>query len=229
MSSINNDNWLDDPIIKEWLNKIHTERTVKNYKHEFPYFLEYVRANTPYKTPTEIAESRIKQRKSDNNAEKRFWEDTVINYMHYLEDKEFRASSIASYLTAPLSFFSHGTHEKLVYARNELIGGIRPKGKGKGRALSKEWIPDKTDMKTTYQISESKRDRAITLLLYQSGISEVDVTIAMIEDFDFFDASGNWIVDTNQHLYWSNERSKSREIFQTMISSECLEEIRLYL
>jgi len=220
--------WKKDSYVKEWLKLINTERTVENYLREFPYFLEFVQQTTQYKTPTEIIQSRIQHLKSDNMNVRRFWEDVGIKYMHSLEDKEFRKNTIATYLRTMLSFFSK-SHLQLQYSRKELIGAIRPKGKGRGRALSKEWIPDREDVKQLYRFGESPRDRAITIMLFQSGTSEIEICNVMIEDFDFFDDIGNWKINTNEHLYWSNERSKSREIFQTMISSECLEEIRVYL
>ncbi len=220
--------WLNDPKVTEWLDLINTERTVENYKREFPYFLEFVQTTTDYKTPTEIIESRIEHLRSNDMNVRRFWEDVGIKYMHHLEDKEYRKNTIATYLRTMLSFFSKN-HLQLQYSRNELIGAIRPKGKGKGRAMSKAWIPDREDVKQLYRFGESPRDRAITLMLFQSGTSEIEVCNVMIEDFDFFDDLGNWKIDINQHLYWANDRSKSQYVFQTMVSSECLEELRIYL
>lgn len=53
--------WLNDKAIKEWLQKIHSERTRENYRREFPKYLDFVKANTEYKTPSQIIEARIKQ------------------------------------------------------------------------------------------------------------------------------------------------------------------------
>ena len=61
---------------------------------------------------------------------RRFWGNVGIMYMHYLEDKEYRKTTIAGYLRTMLSFLSK-THLQLHYSRKELIGAIRPKGKGK--------------------------------------------------------------------------------------------------
>jgi integrase len=221
-----NNEWLNDACVKKWFEIVNDKRTIENYTREFPYFLDFVKANTEYKTPSQIIESRIQHLKSDDMNVRRFWEDMGIKFMHVLEDKEYRESTIKTYLTPMQSFFSKN-HVKLSYSRGEL--SPRAKGKGRGTALSKEWIPNREDVKILYRFGESPRDRAILLTLFQSGVSEIDVCNVKIEDFDFFDDIGNWKIDTNEHLYWSNERSKSREIFQTMISSECLEEIRIYL
>ena len=48
--------WLNDSTVVEWLEVIHSECTVNNYKREFAY-LEFVRATTDYETPTEIFNS----------------------------------------------------------------------------------------------------------------------------------------------------------------------------
>jgi integrase len=222
------EDWKNDPYVKNWFELVNTERTLENYTRDFPKFLAFVHLTTEFKkpTPTQIIESRIEHLRSQDMNVRRFWEDIGIKYMHFLEDKEFRKTTIKTYLTPMQSFFSKN-HVKLSYSRGEL--DPRPKGKGRGRALSKVWIPDREDVKTLYRFGDSPRDRAITLMLFQSGTSEKEVCDVCIEDFDFYDESGNWKVDITQHLYWSNERSKSREVFQTCISSECLEEIRIYL
>ena len=187
-----------------------------------------MQSTTEFKTPSQIIESRKEQLKNDDMNIKRFWEDMAIKYMHYLEKKEYAENTIATYLRTMASFFSKN-HFKLSHSRGELYGAIRAKGKGKGQALSKAWIPNREDAKILYRFGESPRDRGILLTLFQSGVSEIEVCNMKIEDFNFFDDLGNWKVDTNEHLYWANERSKSREVFQTCLSTECLEEIRIYL
>ena len=129
-----NGEWENDPKVVEWLDLINTERTVTNYKREFPYFLEFVQSTTEYKTPSQIIESRIEHLRSRDMNVRRYWEDIGIKYMHHLEDKEYRKNTIATYLRTMLSFFSKN-HVQLQYSRNELIGAIRPKGKGKRQSI----------------------------------------------------------------------------------------------
>lgn len=225
MKSMEIENWLSDAKVVEWLKIINTERTVVNYKREFPIYMRFVTENTEYKTPTQIIESRIQQQKSDDMNTKRFWETVGIKFMHSLEDKEFTRNTVATYLRTMLSFFSKN-HLPLYYSRNELIGAIRAKGKGKSNPLSKAWIPTKDDVKILYRFAESSRDKAITLMLFQSGVSEIEVCELQIQDMGFYDENGKWKLNPDEHLYYANERSKTREIFQTCISTECLESIK---
>jgi hypothetical protein len=80
------EDWLNDPIITEWFTIIKNPRTQENYRREFPYFLEFVKANTEYKTPSQIIESRIEQLRSPDMNVKRYWESVGIKYMHSLEE-----------------------------------------------------------------------------------------------------------------------------------------------
>ncbi len=220
-----NSEWLNDPIIEEWFTIIKNKRTTENYKREFPYFLEFVQQNTEYKTPSQIIQSRIQQLKSDDMNEKRFWETVGIKFMHSLEEKGYRKSTITTYLRTMLSFFSHA-HVKMEYARKELIGAIEPSEKDK---IVKEWVPSNEDVRVLYRMAQNARDRAILLTLYQSGLSPVDTCALNVEHFDFYDANGDWKVSPTEDYYLGKLREKTNVLQQTCISRECLEEIRIML
>jgi site-specific recombinase XerD len=219
------DSWLNDPIIKEWFTILTNKRTQENYKREMPYFLEFVRETTEYKTPTQIIESRIQQQKSDDMNEKRFWETVVIKYKNSLEEKDYRRSTIVTYLRTVLSFFSHA-HVQLHYARKELLGSIEPSQKDK---IIKEWIPSNEDVRLLYRMANNARDRAILLVLYQSGLSPIDTVSLKIQVLQFYDSSGNWDVPSTEDYYLAKLREKSNILQQTCISREALEEIRIML
>ena len=220
-----NSEWLNDPIVEEWFTIIKNKRTTENYKREFPYFLEFAQQNTEYKTPTQIIESRIQQLKSDDMNAKRYWEMIGIKYMHSLEEKGYMRSTIVTYLRTMLSFFSHA-HVKLEYARKELLGAIEPSQKDK---ITKDWVPSNEDVRVLYRMAQNARDRAILLTLYQSGLSPVDTCALNIEDFDFYDANGDWKLSPNEDYYLGKLREKTNVLQQTCISRECLEEIRIML
>jgi site-specific recombinase XerD len=218
-----NDSWLNDPIITKWFTIVKNKRTQENYRREFPYYLEFVQENTEFKTPSQIIESRIQQLKSDDMNIKRYWEDIGIKYMHFLEDKGYRKNTITTYLRTMLSFFSHA-HVKLQYARKELIGAIEPNIKDK---VIKEWIPNNEDARIIYRVSQSSRDKAIFLALYQSGLSPTDVCALNIQHFNFYDDKGNWIADKHQYLCKLREKTNIRQ--QTFLSVECVDELKIYL
>jgi site-specific recombinase XerD len=219
------DTWLKDAKVKEWFALIGNERTIQNYTWEFPKFLEFVKANTEYKTPSQIIESRIEQLTSKDMNVKRIWESTVIKYMHYLEKQNIRMNTIKSYLRTVLSFFSKN-HVKLEYSRGELLGSVQPSAKD---MVMKEWIPSNEEVRLLYRLCDSARDRAILLVLYQSGFSEVDVSQMRVEDFQFYDQNSNWQLKLNEDLFHQRRREKTNIWQKTCLSREALEEIRIYL
>jgi site-specific recombinase XerD/uncharacterized coiled-coil protein SlyX len=156
---------------------------------------------------------------------KRYWEMIGIKYMHSLEEKGYMRSTIVTYLRTMLSFFSHA-HVKLEYARKELLGAIEPSQKDK---ITKDWVPSNEDVRVLYRMAQNARDRAILLTLYQSGLSPVDTCALNIEDFDFYDANGDWKLSPNEDYYLGKLREKTNVLQQTCISRECLEEIRIML
>jgi site-specific recombinase XerD len=220
-----NETWQNDPIITEWFDILKNKRTQENYRREFPKFLEFAQGTTEYKTPTAIIESRIQQRKSDDMNVKRFWETVGIKYMHNLEEKGYRRSTIVTYLRTMLSFFSHA-HVKMEYARKELIGAVEPSEKDK---IQKDWIASNEDVRVLYRMAQSARDRAILLTLYQSGPSPVDVCAINIADLDFYDVNGNWKLESTEDYYLGKLREKTNVLQQTCLSRETLEEIRIML
>lgn len=217
--------WLNDRVIVEWFEVVSNKRTQENYRREFPYFLEYVTQNTGYRTPTEIIESRMQQLRSQDMNERRFWETLGIKYMHSLEAKGYRKTTITTYLRTMLSFFSHA-HVKLEYARKELLGAIEP---NQAEKVQKDWIPSNEDVRLLYRMTQSARDRSILLTLYQSGFAPVDVCALNIENFDFYTETGEWKQQQNSDYYIAKLREKTNILTQTCISREALEDIRIML
>jgi site-specific recombinase XerD len=218
-----NDSWLTDPKVVEWFELLNNERTIKNYRNEFPRFLEFVQKNTEYKTPSQIVDSRMKQLRSLDMNVKRFWETVVIKFKNSLESEDMRMNTVHSYLRTTLSFFSKN-HVRLEFSRNELK--VNPSEKDK---VYKEWIPSNEEVRLLYRMANNARDRGILLTLYQSGFSEVDVAAMNIEDFPFYDANGNWQIPINEDIYHQRRREKTNIWAQTCISRENLEEIKIML
>jgi len=217
------ENWTEDPKVVEWFTLIANERTIRNYKWEFPKFLKFVQETTSYKSPSQIVESRMEQLRSLDMNEKRFWETVVVKYKNELEKQDIRMNTVKSYLRTVASFFSKN-HVKLEFSRNELK--VNPSEKDK---VYKEWIPSNEEIRLLYRMANNARDRAVLLTLYQSGLSEVDVANMKIEDFQFYGQDGNWAIPINEDLYHQRRREKTNVWAQTCISREALEEIRIML
>jgi site-specific recombinase XerD len=215
--------WTEDPKVKEWFELLNNERTIKNYRNEFPKFLEFVQKTTDYKTPSQIVQSRMEQLRSMDMNEKRYWETVVTKFKNSLENEDMRMNTIHSYLRTTRSFFSKN-HVKLEFSRNELK--INPSEKDK---VIREWIPENEEVRLLYRMANNARDRAALLVLYQSGFSEVDVAAMNIEDFPFYNANGDWAIPISEDVYHARLREKTNILQQSCISREALEEIRIML
>ena len=85
-----------DKAVLEWFKSVNNERTVYNYRADFPNFLRYTRENTEFKTPSEIIEARRKDLQSNDTKTQRRFEEIGKEFMHSLEKKGLRYNTIKS-------------------------------------------------------------------------------------------------------------------------------------
>jgi len=208
--------WLEDATVKQWFRNL-SERTKKNYREQFPKWLDFVN-----ESPSKIIENRRQHEKSNKPEVKRFYEDKLIAFKNSLQGKDMKIPTVRSYLRTVMSFFSQN-HYPLRFARKELK--VEPSAKDK---VVREWIPEREEIRILYRSAENSRDRALLLLLYQSGFSEIDVASMKIEDFSFYDSNGKWQL-AEEDVYHARLREKTNELQQTCISRETIAEIRLML
>jgi len=212
-----------DKAVGEWFKSIGNERTISNYRNDFPKFLKFSREHTTFKTPNEMIEARRKDLQDKDPKTQRRFEALTVDYMHYLEGENLRYNSIKSYLRTVESFFSRH-YLNLKYARRELDPEVSEKDK-----IIREWTPSNEDVRLLYRLCKTARDRALLLTLYQSGFSEIDALSLKIQDLNLYDTNGNWRLSLNEDLYICKLREKTNIPQKTMISREALEEIRIYL
>jgi len=209
--------WKSDPYVKAWFAKVGA-RSVHNYSREFPKFLEFVN-----KTPSEIIDSRIQNLMSANPVERRFWEEQVVLFKKSLEKKGLRKATIHGYIRTAQSFFANNS-VRLQFGKKELH--IEPSEKDK---VIREWIPTNEEVRLIYKMATNARDRALLLVLYQSGLSPVDVAGLRIEELDLYDENGNWRFKGGEDKYIDRLREKTDVEYQTCISREALDDLRIYL
>jgi site-specific recombinase XerD len=215
--------WVNDKYVKNWFELLGNERTIANYRNEFPIFLEYVKAQTEFKTPSEFIDSRLQHLTTTDLKKRRYWEMQVVKFKNHLQSRNLRMATIKGYIRTVQSFFSKNG-VKLQFSRGELK--IEPSEKDK---VFKEWIPSNEEVRLLYRMANNARDRAILLTLYQSGFSEVDVASMKIEDFSFYDDNGNWKLPINEDLFHQRRREKTNIWQKTCLNREALEETRIML
>jgi len=203
---MSNNDWLNDPYVKEWLSKVG-ERTQKNYRERYPKWLAFIGIS-----PTEQFKKRCKDLQSDNPKERGFFEDKVVEYKNILVAQKLGAETIHGRLTPIQSFFS-AHRVPLRFKRRELAVDVRPEDK-----VIKEWIPDNQQAKQIYQHGSS-RDRPLFLCLYQSGFSETDVSSLSVEDLpEIENCEGHYPI----RMY----REKTNILQRTCISEEAVHDIK---
>lgn len=200
---------------------LHKTRTLRNYKREFPKFLEWVK-----QTPSEIIKNRLEDLRSVTK--RHHYESVVVKYKNYLEtlktDKgtRLRVPTIHGYLRCVQSFFSHND-VKLMFRRGELK--VEPSEQEK---VYRKWVLDNSEIRHLYRNAKTPRDRALILVLYQSGFSPIDVSEMKIEDFHLV-FEGKWIASLEMHMYHMRRREKTNIWQETCISIEALEDIKMML
>jgi site-specific recombinase XerD len=204
-----NSEWENDPFAVEWLKKVG-KRTQKNYKERYPKWLAFIGM-----TPTEQFHKRVEDLQSTNPKERGFFEDKVVAFKNALVAQNYKASTVQCTLTPVLSFFS-AHRVPLRFKRGELKVEHRAEDK-----VVKEWIPDNQQMKQIYQHGDA-RDRALLLVLYQSGFSETDVSALNIEDL-------SKITETEGHYPILMYREKTNVLQRTCISEEAVHDIKAML
>ena len=227
--------WWDDPFAKEWLSELRTKSNRYHCRSRFSKFFSWLRDNaedleiSPEITPKEMIELRVRQWNSDSPRERKFWETTFKKYMKHLETvvsertgKRLSSNTIHNRVAGAMSFFSHHAvpvkfdFETITPRDDEMV-------------TSTKWIPVNEEIRALHNAIESHRDKAVLLVLYQSGFSPIDTCNLKIEDFQ---PRGIIYDETLPYLYIERLRQKVRRKRipqQTCISNEALFHIRYHL
>ena len=156
-----------DDFVKRWLVGL-SERTKQNYLQQIHYWIVFVDLS-----PTEQIRKRMHDLTTEDISERQFFEDKFRAYKEYLENKgNLKPLAIKTQLTAVASFFS----------RNGLPLSLK---RGDWENTQEQEIIQKPkitkeEVKAMYSHGNT-RDRALLLVLSQSGFSEVDVSSFKIE------------------------------------------------
>jgi len=208
-----NNEWLNDEYVKEWFIGL-SEASTHNYTKEFPKWLAFIKM-----TPTEQIDKRLNDLQSKNPRIRAFFERKVVEFKDKLEKEGYAKNTIEkNYLRTVQSFFARN-RLALEFKRGELTVERR-------RKVEKAWVPSNEEIRVMYSMADL-RDRALLLMLYHSGYSEIDVSNMNIEDFDFYDKNGEW--KASGHMYHKRFREKTDVEHMTCISEECLHDIKLML
>ena len=168
-------------------------------------------------TPTQQIEQRLKDLSSQDIMQRTFFENKWRLFKEHLEAKGMLAdTSIQSKLKVVASFF----------ARNSLKLNLR-RGDWQSNQEQdvnvRKWVLSNEELRRMYGHA-NLRDRAMLLVLYQSGLSQTDVCSMKIEHL-------TGLIDNpvTEHYYFEKNRNNSIVFTATCLSFEALHDIKAML
>jgi hypothetical protein len=200
----------NDKYIQSWLIGLK-ERTRQNYLEGFADWYEFIKM-----TPTQMIEKRLKDTRSADMTERMFFEHKFRDYKKHLEQLGLKTISVKTQLIPVASFFGRNGL-KLQLKRGDWESNQVQQVQTSKLKLNKD------DIKAMYTHG-STRDRALLLVLAQSGFSEVDVSSFRIEDLKEL-----YTAPETEHFYLMKRREKTGEEQATCLSYEALHDIKAWL
>ena len=213
MKKIINRAFEQDEYFKKWLIGL-SPRTKENYANEFPDWLNFIDT-----TPTEQIKKRMHDLTTQDLTERMFFEEKFREYKEYLENiqnpKPLKSSSVKTRLRTVASFFS----------RNGLPLALKRSDweSTQQQPVIQRMKITKEDVKAMYAHG-NLRDRALLLVLGQSGFSEVDVSCFKIEEL-----KGLYENPETEHYFIEKPREKTNEIQATCLSYEAVHDLKAML
>jgi hypothetical protein len=199
-----------DEYFKKWLVGL-SPRTKENYSNEFHDWYIFIGM-----TPTEQIKKRMHDLTTENLSERLFFENKFRAYKEYLEKRGGRKPlSVKTMLRTVASFFS----------RNGLPLNLK-RGDWEStleQPVIQRWKITKEEVRAMYSHG-NPRDRALLLVLAQSGFSEVDVSNLKIENL-----KGIYEQTETEHYFLEKPREKTGEIQATCLSYEAIHDISAML
>jgi integrase len=199
----------NDAFIKRMLTGL-SARTKENYLRRLPLWFAFTKM-----TPTQQIEKRLQDLTSQDLTERTFFENKFREYKEFLETRYDKPQTVTTMLTAVASFFG----------RNDLNLNLK---RGDWKTTLETEVIRKfkltvEDVKALYAHA-NLRDRALLLVLAQSGFSSIDVSALKIED-----VKGIYEMPQTEHYFIEKPREKTNIVQATCLSYEALHDIRAML
>jgi site-specific recombinase XerD len=166
-------NFGEIPTVRDWLDQIKGPQTRRVYLGSFYYFVEWLKTQKGYEniSPQIMVEMRKQDQKSDDPEVRNRFESLT---KRYLVDISSQATWTQANKVKSVQSFFNSKYLELNFRRKSL--GIRPRNK-----KEKTW-PTAADVRLLMQKIEKHRNKAIVSIMFQSGLSPIDVTRLYYED-----------------------------------------------
>ncbi|MCW3984643.1 MAG: tyrosine-type recombinase/integrase [Candidatus Bathyarchaeota archaeon] len=202
--------YTQDPYFKRWMSGL-SERTKLNYTERIQNWITFTGMDL-----TMQVSKRMRDLTSQDLSERQFFEDKFRAYKEYLEKRgDLKPLSVRTELTAVASFFSR-IGLPLALKRGDWESTQQ-------QAVIQRLKITRDDVKAMYAHA-NLRDRALLLVLAQSGFSEVDVSNLRIEEL-----KGLYENAETEHYFIEKPREKTNEVQATCFSYEAVHDLKAML
>jgi integrase len=181
------------------------EVTRRNYYRVLPSYFLYLDQN-----PDQVIEQRRKDIGSENYEEAERYERKTHAYAQMmLDEKHYTGRGVQGIVGRIQGFFANNSRRYSLDMRRLKLP--------KARKFQK-YSPTNEEIRHLYTVADSARDRLIISLMYQNGLSPVDVSLLKVGDLPQIE----W-------AYYEKSRSKTGEIWRGIITADILYELKTYL
>lgn len=211
MNSLRKDAWKTTKSVEYWLEGL-AKKTKENYTQDFPHFLKRCEELGLTTNPDEILALRKQDRLSEDPKTRRRWEHIIKSwYVEMYEDKNIAPYTASSKLRTVRSFFARNEYD-LKFKKQELPAP---------HPIQVEYIPTNEEIRVMFELASSTRDRALLLVLTQTGLAIEDVASWDIERF-------RDVLKSETH-YFEYYRGKTKILVQGCLGEDCCVALRNYL
>ena len=210
MSKQSNKPYTQDPYFKRWMAGL-SDRTKQNYTDRIQNWITFTGMDL-----TQQVTKRMNDLRAPDLSERQYFEDKFRAYKEYFEKRgDLKPRSVSTELTAVASFFSR-IGLPLALKRGDWQSTMQ-------QPVIQRLKITRDDVKAMYSHA-SLRDRALLLVLAQSGFSEVDVSFFRVEELKgFYDNA------ETEHYFIEKPREKTNEVQATCFSYEAVHDLKAML
>src|SRR4030042_2872250 len=180
------------------------EVTQQSYYRVLPSYFIFLNEN-----PDQVIENRRKDIGNQNYEQAENYERKTIAYANTLLSKGHRGRGGQGAIGRIQGFFANNSRRYSLDMRRLKLP--------KARKVQK-YSPTNEELRHLYTIADCSRDRLIIALMYQNGLSPVDVSLLNVGDLP----SEEW-------AYYEKSRSKTGEIFKSVVTPDIVYELQIYM
>jgi integrase len=180
------------------------ETTTKNYYRVLPAYFIYLGED-----PDQVIENRRKDIGSKNYEEAERYERRTMSYAQALLTRGHSGRAVQGFIGRIQGFFANNSRRYSLDMRRLKLP--------KARKFQK-YSPSNEEIRHLYTLADSSRDKLILALMYQNGLSPVDVSNLKAGDLP----QAEW-------AYYEKSRSKTGEVWHGIITPDIAYELKTYL